>query len=138
MVSKFKSSGTWLSIGYRLRTKLVFKPFEFIVQTDAAIYTSVMCSTKESFQVKSLWDYFPAFFLKKCIDYKTFCDCRVQFNKDLVIASPDIFQVSLGSDAEFVLLASDGLWDYMNRFVSQPSQSFLFIRILLTRLQSSW
>lgn len=39
---------------------------------------------------------------------------RVQLNKDLVIASPDIFQVSLGSDAEFVLLASDGLWDYMN------------------------
>ncbi|XP_024948654.2 protein phosphatase 2C 57 isoform X1 [Citrus sinensis] len=43
-----------------------------------------------------------------------FCVRRVQLNKDLVIASPDIFQVSLGSDAEFVLLASDGLWDYMN------------------------
>lgn len=40
---------------------------------------------------------------------------RVQFLEDLVIATPDIIQVSLGSDAEFVLLASDGLWDYMSR-----------------------
>ncbi|KAK9292091.1 hypothetical protein L1049_020047 [Liquidambar formosana] len=39
---------------------------------------------------------------------------RVQFNGDLVVSSPDIFQVALGSDAEFILLASDGLWDYMN------------------------
>lgn len=39
---------------------------------------------------------------------------RIQFNGDLVIASPDIYQVVLGSDAEFIMLASDGLWDYMN------------------------
>ncbi|KAJ9174282.1 hypothetical protein P3X46_017321 [Hevea brasiliensis] len=39
---------------------------------------------------------------------------RVQFNGDLVIASPDVFQVALGSDVEFIILASDGLWDYMN------------------------
>ncbi|XP_050203431.1 protein phosphatase 2C 57 [Mercurialis annua] len=39
---------------------------------------------------------------------------RVQFNGDLMTASPDVFQVPLGSDAEFVMLASDGLWDYMN------------------------
>ncbi|CAK9151589.1 unnamed protein product [Ilex paraguariensis] len=39
---------------------------------------------------------------------------RIQFNGDLVAASPDIFQLALGSDAEFLLLASDGLWDYMN------------------------
>ncbi|KAA0050523.1 protein phosphatase 2C 57 isoform X1 [Cucumis melo var. makuwa] len=39
---------------------------------------------------------------------------RVQFNGDLVTASPEIFQVTLGSNAEFVLMASDGLWDYMN------------------------
>ncbi|XP_026425622.1 protein phosphatase 2C 57-like [Papaver somniferum] len=38
---------------------------------------------------------------------------RVQFKDDLVIASPDIYNVNLGSDAEFLLLASDGLWDYM-------------------------
>lgn len=38
---------------------------------------------------------------------------RVQFKGDLVIASPDILQVDLGPDAEFLLLASDGLWDYM-------------------------
>lgn len=41
---------------------------------------------------------------------------RVRFKGDLVIASPDVVQVSLGSDAEFLLLASDGLWDYMNRY----------------------
>ncbi|KAK2992756.1 hypothetical protein RJ640_023269 [Escallonia rubra] len=39
---------------------------------------------------------------------------EINFSGDLVTASPDVFQVSLGSDAEFVLLASDGLWDYMN------------------------
>lgn len=48
---------------------------------------------------------------------------RVQFNADLVVASPDIFQAALGSDAEFVLLASDGLWDYMN-----SSDAVTFVR----------
>ncbi|TKY74073.1 phosphatase 2C 57 [Spatholobus suberectus] len=38
---------------------------------------------------------------------------RVQLNNDLIVACPDIYQVALGSDAEFVVLASDGLWDYM-------------------------
>ncbi|KAL5736929.1 hypothetical protein ACOSQ2_031717 [Xanthoceras sorbifolium] len=48
---------------------------------------------------------------------------RVKLNKDLVIALPDIFQVSLGSDEEFLLLASDGLWDYMN-----SSDAVTFVR----------
>ncbi|XP_057452446.1 protein phosphatase 2C 57 isoform X2 [Lotus japonicus] len=39
---------------------------------------------------------------------------RVQFNNDLVVAFPDVYQVALGSDTEFVVLASDGLWDYMS------------------------
>ncbi|XP_052197895.1 protein phosphatase 2C 57 [Diospyros lotus] len=39
---------------------------------------------------------------------------RIQFRGDLVTATPDIYQVPLGSDTEFVILASDGLWDYMN------------------------
>ncbi|KAF9601616.1 hypothetical protein IFM89_020910 [Coptis chinensis] len=39
---------------------------------------------------------------------------EVQFKGDLVTASPDIYQVALASDAEFLLLASDGLWDYVN------------------------
>uniref|UniRef100_A0A1D1YVH7 protein-serine/threonine phosphatase n=1 Tax=Anthurium amnicola TaxID=1678845 RepID=A0A1D1YVH7_9ARAE len=38
---------------------------------------------------------------------------RVQFNGDLVTSVPDIYQVDLGDDVEFILLASDGLWDYM-------------------------
>ncbi|XP_077212514.1 thylakoid-associated phosphatase 38 isoform X2 [Tasmannia lanceolata] len=41
---------------------------------------------------------------------------RIKFNGDLVTASPDIYQVALGSDAEFILLASDGLWDYMSSY----------------------
>lgn len=45
------------------------------------------------------------------------CFVSVQFSGDLVIASPDVFQVALGKDIEFILLASDGLWDYINRFV---------------------
>ncbi|KGN57653.1 protein phosphatase 2C 57 isoform X2 [Cucumis sativus] len=48
---------------------------------------------------------------------------RVQFNGDLVTASPEIFQVTLGSNAEFVLMASDGLWDYMN-----SSDAVMFVR----------
>ncbi|KAL4205071.1 hypothetical protein AMTRI_Chr01g135320 [Amborella trichopoda] len=39
---------------------------------------------------------------------------RLKINGDWVTAAPDIYQVSLGSDAEFILLASDGLWDYMS------------------------
>ncbi|KAG6576644.1 Protein phosphatase 2C 57, partial [Cucurbita argyrosperma subsp. sororia] len=40
---------------------------------------------------------------------------RVRFNGDLVTASPEIFQTTLGSNIEFMLIATDGLWDYMNR-----------------------
>ncbi|OIW15279.1 hypothetical protein TanjilG_08076 [Lupinus angustifolius] len=39
---------------------------------------------------------------------------RVRFNNDLVVACPDIYQVTLGSDTEFLVLASDGLWDYIS------------------------
>ncbi|KAL4575731.1 hypothetical protein LXL04_011815 [Taraxacum kok-saghyz] len=38
---------------------------------------------------------------------------RIRFAGDLVIATPDIYQVTLGPEAEFVLLATDGLWDYI-------------------------
>ncbi|CAK9318167.1 unnamed protein product [Citrullus colocynthis] len=48
---------------------------------------------------------------------------RVQFNGDLVTASPEIFQVTLGSNVEFILMASDGLWDYMN-----SSDAVMFVR----------
>lgn len=48
---------------------------------------------------------------------------RVKFNGDLVTASPDIYQVPLESDAEFILLASDGLWDYM-----KSSEAVTFVR----------
>ncbi|CAN6443539.1 unnamed protein product [Victoria cruziana] len=39
---------------------------------------------------------------------------RVKMNGDWVIATPDIYKVSIGMDAEFIILASDGLWDYMS------------------------
>lgn len=59
---------------------------------------------------------------------------RVKLNQDLVIALPDIFQIDLGSDAEFILLASDGLWDYMNKFVIQPfSLGFIYIPEVLVK-----
>ncbi|RWR96417.1 protein phosphatase 2C 57 [Cinnamomum micranthum f. kanehirae] len=48
---------------------------------------------------------------------------RIQFNGDLLTATPDIYQVALGSDAEFILLASDGLWDYMS-----SSDAVTFVR----------
>ncbi|XP_073130904.1 protein phosphatase 2C 57 [Henckelia pumila] len=48
---------------------------------------------------------------------------RIRFNGDLVVASPDVSQVSLGPDAEFILLASDGLWDYI-----KSSEAVNFVR----------
>ncbi|KAL8143505.1 hypothetical protein V2J09_016537 [Rumex salicifolius] len=39
---------------------------------------------------------------------------RVRFNRDLVTACPDISEMTLGSDAEFVVIASDGVWDYIS------------------------
>jgi len=36
----------------------------------------------------------------------------------LVVAYPDIYQVALGSDAEFIVLATDGLWDYISRSIT--------------------
>ncbi|KAI5657641.1 hypothetical protein M9H77_26434 [Catharanthus roseus] len=39
---------------------------------------------------------------------------RIQFKGDLVSATPDVSQVFLGKDAEFLILASDGLWDYIS------------------------
>ncbi|GAB2265052.1 hypothetical protein Dimus_000119 [Dionaea muscipula] len=48
---------------------------------------------------------------------------RVRFRGDLVVASPEVSPVSLGSDAEFVLLASDGLWDYIS-----SSEAVSFVR----------
>lgn len=50
----------------------------------------------------------------------------VRFNDDLVVARPDIYQVALGSDAEFVVLASDGLWDYMTRSIDNPQNPFCY------------
>ncbi|MQL94562.1 hypothetical protein Taro_027219 [Colocasia esculenta] len=37
---------------------------------------------------------------------------------DLVTVVPDIYQVDLGADVEFILLASDGLWDYIKSNVA--------------------
>nr|XP_043631675.1 probable protein phosphatase 2C 5 [Erigeron canadensis] len=48
---------------------------------------------------------------------------RIKFVGDLVIATPDIYQIALGSDAEFVLLATDGLWDYI-----KSSDAVKFVR----------
>ncbi|KAJ0045554.1 hypothetical protein Pint_05087 [Pistacia integerrima] len=64
--------------------------------------------------------------LKKGVDEGRWSEkfvSRVKLNEDLVIALPDIFQIDLGSDAEFILLASDGLWDYMNN-----SEAVTFVR----------
>ncbi|PIN21421.1 Phosphoprotein phosphatase [Handroanthus impetiginosus] len=48
---------------------------------------------------------------------------RIQLKGDLVTSFPDVFQVALGSDDEFIVLASDGLWDYMN-----SSEAVRFVR----------
>ena len=40
---------------------------------------------------------------------------RIRFKGDLIISSPDVSLVELGPDVEFVLVATDGLWDYIKR-----------------------
>nr|GEZ65245.1 protein phosphatase 2C 57 [Tanacetum cinerariifolium] len=47
----------------------------------------------------------------------------IKFVGDLVIATPDIYHVTLAPDAEFVLLATDGLWDYI-----KSSEAVNFVR----------
>lgn len=54
---------------------------------------------------------------------------RIQFKGDLLTASPDIYITELGPNAEFILLASDGLWDYMKTFVSLSLYISLFFFI---------
>ncbi|CAL9227110.1 unnamed protein product [Arabidopsis halleri] len=54
--------------------------------------------------------------LKKGVDEGRWTEkfvSRIEFKGDMVVATPDIFQVPLTSDVEFIILASDGLWDYM-------------------------
>lgn len=52
--------------------------------------------------------------------------CRIKFKDDLIISSPDVSLVELGPDVEFVLLATDGLWDYIKRSLQVP---FIFMYI---------
>ncbi|KAG2263052.1 hypothetical protein Bca52824_070131 [Brassica carinata] len=54
--------------------------------------------------------------LKKGVDEGRWSEkfvSRIEFKGDMVVATPDIYQVPLTSDVEFIILASDGLWDYM-------------------------
>lgn len=46
--------------------------------------------------------------------------CRINFKDDIIISSPDVSLVELGPDVEFVLLATDGLWDYIKRSIQVP------------------
>ncbi|CAD6238294.1 unnamed protein product [Miscanthus lutarioriparius] len=48
---------------------------------------------------------------------------RIKFKDDLIISSPDVSLVELGPDVEFVLLATDGLWDYI-----KSSEAVAFVR----------
>ena len=62
---------------------------------------------------------------KNCLSLEICCQLvnpysvlfRIQFKGDLVTAVPEVNQVDLETDVEFILLASDGLWDYMKRSV---------------------
>jgi len=50
--------------------------------------------------------------------------CRIKFKEDIIISSPDVSLVELGPDVEFLILATDGLWDYMKRSIQV---SFIFM-----------
>ena len=61
-------------------------------------------------------------------------DCftgRIQFKGDLVTTSPDIYQLDLGSDVEFIWLASDDLWDYIKRLVIYISRGWIILQHVL-------
>ncbi|EMS48853.1 putative protein phosphatase 2C 5 [Triticum urartu] len=47
----------------------------------------------------------------------------IKFKGDLIISSPDVSLVELGPDAEFVLVATDGLWDYI-----KSTEAVAFVR----------
>jgi len=49
--------------------------------------------------------------------------CRIKFKEDIIISSADVSLVELGPDVEFLILATDGLWDYMKRYIHV---SFIF------------
>lgn len=55
--------------------------------------------------------------------------CRIKFKDDIIISSPDVSLVELGPDVEFVLLATDGLWDYIKRSIHV---TFIFMYNLST------
>ncbi|KAL5222443.1 hypothetical protein ABZP36_027156 [Zizania latifolia] len=38
---------------------------------------------------------------------------RIKFKGDLIVSSPEVSLVELGPDVEFILIATDGLWDYI-------------------------
>lgn len=48
---------------------------------------------------------------------------RIKFKGDLIISSPDVSLVELGPDVEFVLVATDGLWDYI-----KSTEAVAFVR----------
>ncbi|KAG2598324.1 probable protein phosphatase 2C 5 isoform X2 [Panicum virgatum] len=48
---------------------------------------------------------------------------RIKFKEDILISSPDVSLVELGPDVEFLILATDGLWDYM-----KSSEAVAFVR----------
>ncbi|PNT72186.1 hypothetical protein BRADI_2g40950v3 [Brachypodium distachyon] len=48
---------------------------------------------------------------------------RINFKGDLIISSPDVSLVELGPDVEFVLVATDGLWDYI-----KSTEAVAFVR----------
>ncbi|RLN25069.1 putative protein phosphatase 2C 5 isoform X2 [Panicum miliaceum] len=48
---------------------------------------------------------------------------RIKFTEDIIVSSPDVSLVELGPDVEFLILATDGLWDYM-----KSSEAVAFVR----------
>jgi protein phosphatase 1A len=50
--------------------------------------------------------------------------CRIKFKEDIIVSTPDVSLVELGPDVEFLILATDGLWDYMKRSIQV---SFIFM-----------
>ncbi|KAL9256301.1 phosphatase 2C 57-like protein [Drosera capensis] len=63
---------------------------------------------------------------------------RDQFRGDLIIACPEVYPVALGSDAEFILLASDGLWDYMSRLYTASTFSPRHLVVVILGAMSAY
>lgn len=54
--------------------------------------------------------------------------------EQIVTAYPDVRQLQLGADVEFMILACDGIWDVLTNQQVQPAFHFHFVSMVVIAL----